>query len=87
MCCFVKDPVGGSDGRYWYGVVAETKGVGDVLTPCVCHDNTNAVVVLCRVGKVPSLGCMVAPGFVLMWFHVHKYLCPEWCHGCGVKGE
>ena len=65
-CHCVKDPVGGGDSRYWYGVVAKRKGVGDALAPRVCHDNTNAAVVLCRVCKVPSLGCMVAPGFVFV---------------------
>ena len=44
-CRCVEDPVGGGDGRYWYGVVVEAKGVGDALAPHVCHDNTNAAVV------------------------------------------
>ena len=67
----MEDPVGGGDGGYRYCVEAKTESVGGTLAPCVCHDNTDALVVLCRVGEVPSLGCMVAPCFASMWFHVH----------------
>ncbi len=56
----MEDPVGGGDGGYWYGMVAEPKGVGDALAPSVGHDDTNAAVVLCRVGEVARLGRMVA---------------------------
>ncbi len=65
------DPVGGGDGGYPYGVVAIMEGVGDAFAPCVCHDDTDALVVLCHVGEVPSLDSMLAPCFALMWFHVH----------------
>ncbi len=85
--CCVKDPVGGCDGRYRYGVVTETKCVGEALAPHVCHDDMNATVVLCRVGKVPIFSCMVSPGFASMRLHVHEHLCPKWCHGWGVEGE
>ena len=64
----MEDPVGGGDGGCGYGVVAKLIGVGDALAPCVCHDDSDAAVVLCRVGEVSSLGCMVAPCFVSMWF-------------------
>ncbi len=67
----MEDPVGGGDGGYWYGVVAIAEGAGDAFAPCVCHDDTDASVVLCRIGEVPSLGSMVAPCFASMWFHVH----------------
>ena len=67
----MEDPVSGGDGGYRYSVVAKAEGVGDAFAPCVCHDDTDASVVLCRIGEVPSLGSMVAPCFALMWFHVH----------------
>ncbi len=67
----MENAVGGGDGGYCYCVVAKMEGVSGALAPCVCHDDTDASVVLSRVGEVPSLGCMVAPCFALMWFHVH----------------
>ena len=86
-CHYVEDPVSGSDGGCWYGVVVETKGVGDALAPRVGHGDMDAAGVLCHVGEVPSLGCMVAPCFVSMWFRVNQYFCSKWWHGCCVEGE
>ncbi len=48
--CGVEYSVSGGDGRDRDGMVAELEFVGNAFAPCVCHDDSNASVVVCCVG-------------------------------------
>jgi hypothetical protein len=45
LSCGSNDSIGGCDDRHSHGVMLETKGVGETLTPCPFHDGADAAVV------------------------------------------
>jgi hypothetical protein len=61
--------------------------VSDVFTPCIFHDDTNAMAVVGGMGEVPCFGSMITPHFVLAGFLMHKDLRAKRCHRHGVKQE
>jgi hypothetical protein len=42
--------------------------VRDAFTPCICHDDTNAMVVGGGMGEVPCFGGMITLRFLLAGF-------------------
>ena len=81
VCSGIEDPVGGRDLGDRDGMVIETEGVGDALATGVSHQNSDAAVVVWRMGKIPSFGGMVSPRAALVGFHVDKNLRAEGSHG------
>ncbi len=79
--------VGGSDSGDQDGVVVEPEGVRDALASGVGHYNSDAAVVVGRMGKILSFGGVVSPSAASVGFHVNKNLHAEGSHGRSVERE
>ena len=68
-------------------MVIVPEGVDDALTTGVGHQNSDAAVVVRRVGKIPCFGGVVSPSAALVGFHVNKNLCAQRSHGGSIERE
>ena len=83
----VEDPVGCRDLGDRDGMVIVSEGVGDALTTGVGHQNSDAAVVVWRVGEIPRFGGVVSPRAALVGFHVDENLHAEGSHGSSIEKE
>jgi hypothetical protein len=86
-CSGVEDPVGGRDLGDRDGMVIVPEGVGDALATGVGHQDSDAAVVVWRMGKIPSFGGVVSPCATSVGFHVDENLRAEGSHGSSVERE
>jgi hypothetical protein len=86
-CSGVEDPVCGHDLRDRDGMVIVPEGVGDALATGVGHQNSDAAVVVWRVGQIPCFGGVVSPSAASVGFHVDENFRAEGSHGSSVERE
>ena len=86
-CCGIEDPVGGCDLWDRDGLVVVPESVGDALATGLGHQNSDAAVVVWRVGKIPSFGGVVSPRAASVGFHVDENFRAEGSHGSSVERE
>ena len=63
------------------------EGVSDAFATGVGHQNSDAAVVVWRVGKIPSFGGVVSPRAASVGFHVDENFRAEGSHGSSVERE
>jgi hypothetical protein len=68
MVCGIQDVIGSCNDWYQDCMMLIAEGVCDAFTPCVFHDDTNAMVVGSGMGEVPCFGGMITSHFASSGF-------------------
>ena len=86
-CSGFEDPVGCCNPGDRDGMMIVPEGVSDAFATGVGHQNSDAAVVVWRVGKIPSFGGVVSPRAASVGFHVDENFRAEGSHGSSIERE